>query len=80
MGSAMLPSAGDASMLSVPSGEWFGRRMAWQKGRGSNSRRNSRRLWNRMYAAKSTGVTSLPMAAMSCLRSMSCEWWEGGGE
>mmetsp|Transcript_64171 Transcript_64171/g.198696 ORF Transcript_64171/g.198696 Transcript_64171/m.198696 type:complete len:113 (-) Transcript_64171:198-536(-) len=45
------------------------RRTAKQKGAGAKAWAKTLRLWKRMYSAKSTGVTSFPMAAMSCFRS-----------
>mmetsp|Transcript_54805 Transcript_54805/g.153740 ORF Transcript_54805/g.153740 Transcript_54805/m.153740 type:complete len:480 (+) Transcript_54805:1022-2461(+) len=79
MGVGMLapsPPTLSSSMLRKPSGLWaLERRMAKQKGAGAKASAKSFRLWKRMYSAKSAGVTSLPMAAMSCLRiksSMYC--------
>mmetsp|Transcript_97746 Transcript_97746/g.304804 ORF Transcript_97746/g.304804 Transcript_97746/m.304804 type:complete len:284 (-) Transcript_97746:196-1047(-) len=62
-----LPDTCVSSMLSVPSGACcVERRMAKQKGFGAYCSTKSLRLWKRMYSAKSAGVTSLPIAAMSC--------------
>mmetsp|Transcript_72362 Transcript_72362/g.234133 ORF Transcript_72362/g.234133 Transcript_72362/m.234133 type:complete len:280 (-) Transcript_72362:77-916(-) len=59
------------SMLTVPSGLCRSeRRTAKQKGAGAKASAKSLRLWKRMYSEKSAGVTSLPIAATSCFRSM----------